>query len=348
VVNGRYYADYDSKNTLGHYSGFRRVDTADLRRKLAAAVATAPAEAMKRSPLTNPPGTTPLPKFVAVDMAATETAASVIASLSGDGKWIGPLEYISRAYSGPGSATPPPGNFATTHVGDNTDTSPFPDTTTVGISTSTFIKNMSILIRSLPQSVTWSLDNLQRIGGHPVRTTGAPTVVKTDRGPAVEFNGSSDGLFIDTNPIQDMSAFTIEVEFQPAAGGQEEQRFVHLEEAGTGNRALIELRMASNSQWALDTYLRFGETGLTLLDRTKAHPAAGWHMAALTFDGAHMRHYVDGVQELDGAVAFHRLGAGTTSLGVRQNLVSHFKGRILRLRITSRALSGADLLTRVP
>lgn len=172
-------------------------------------------------------------------------------------------------------------------------------------------------------------------------------MVKTERGPAIEFNGSSDGLFIDANPIQDMAAFTIEVEFQPSAGGQEEQRFVHLEEVGTGNRALIELRMTPKNHWALDTYLRFGETGLTLLDRSRLHPASAWHVAALTFDGAHMRHYVNGVQELDGPVTFRRLGAGTTSLGVRQNLVSHFKGRIRQLQVTSRALSGAELLTRI-
>lgn len=348
VANGRYYSDYDSRNTLGHYSGFRRIDTAELRRKLAAAVATPPAEMMKRSPLTNPPGTSPLPKYVVVDMAAADSAASVIASLSSDGKWIGPLGYTSRAYTKPSSAAPTAGNFSQTHVGDDTDTSPFPDTTTPGISTATFIRNMSVLIRALPQTVTWSLDNLQRIGGHPVRTMGAPTVVRTDRGPAIEFDGSSDGLFIDANPIQDMSAFTIEVEFQPAAGGREEQRFVHLEEAGTGNRALIELRMTPKDQWALDTYLRCGDIGLTLLDRAKLHQASVWHVAALTFDGAQMRHYVNGVQELVGPVTFRRLGAGTTSLGVRQNLVSHFKGRIRQLRVTSRALAGAELLTRVP
>jgi PelA/Pel-15E family pectate lyase len=348
VVNGRYYADYESANTLGHYSGFRRVDTADLRRKLAAAAAMTTAELRKRSPLLSPSGSVPLPKYVAVDMGAADTAASVIKSLSAEGKWLGPLGYMSRPYKGPGGPTPAAGSFATTHVGDETDTSPFPETTTVGISTATFIRNMSVLIRALPQTTTWSVDNLQRIGGHPIRIIGAPTVVKTDRGPAVEFNGSADGLFIDANPIQDMTAFTIEVEFQPLAGGQEEQRFVHLEEAGTGNRALIELRVAAGDAWALDTYLRFGETGLTLLDRMKSHPANAWHVAALTFDGAHMRQFVNGVQELDGPVAFRRLGPGTTSLGVRQNLVSHFKGRIRQLRVTSRALSGTDLLKRAP
>ena len=34
VVNGRYYVDKDPKKTLGHYSAFRRVDTADLRARI--------------------------------------------------------------------------------------------------------------------------------------------------------------------------------------------------------------------------------------------------------------------------------------------------------------------------
>jgi hypothetical protein len=45
------------------------------------------------------------------------------------------------------------------------------------------------------QTVVWRLDNLANIGGHPVTVVGAPKVVETDSGKAVEFNGSTDGLF---------------------------------------------------------------------------------------------------------------------------------------------------------
>ena len=350
VVNGRYYADYDSKNTLGHYSGFRRVDTADLRKQLAAATAVSPAEARKRSPLTGPPGTVALPKYVAVEMSATEPPAQVIASLTADGKWIGPLGYMSRAYSGPGSSTPAAGSFATTHVGDVTETSPFPDTTTLGISTATFIRNMSVLIRALPPaapaSTTWSLDSLKTIGGHAVTSVGSPAVVATPNGSAVRFDGAADGLIVDANPLQGLEAFTIEFEFQPAAGGQEEQRFLHVEETGATNRALIELRMMPDHQWALDTYLRYGDLGLTLLDRAKLHSSAEWHVASLTFDGKTMAHYVDGQRELEGPVTFKPMGPGRTSLGVRQNLVSHFKGLIRTVRVTPRALPAGELMGR--
>src|SRR5262245_13247882 len=77
------------------------------------------------------------------------------------------------------------------------------------------------------QTVFWKLDNLANIGGHAVTVVGAPKVVETDSGKAVEFNGSTDGLFLDVNPLAGLQRFTVEIEFQPAAAGPEEQRFVH-------------------------------------------------------------------------------------------------------------------------
>ncbi len=200
-------------------------------------------------------------------------------------------------------------------------------------------------------AVTWRLDNLERIGGHAVGVLGAPRVVQTEIGPAVEFNGMTDGLTIDANPIEGLGAFTIEVLFQPAVDGPEEQRFLHIEEAGaTGSRALIELRMLparSSSLWALDTFLRNREKGLTLLDRNKTHPAGQWHTAALVYDSPIMQHYVNGERELSGAIEFPIHQGGKTSLAVRQTLVSWFKGRLHTVRVTPAALAPARLM-RVP
>jgi acetyl esterase/lipase len=47
-----------------------------------------------------------------------------------------------------------------------------------------------------------------------------------------------------------------------------------------------------------------------------------------------MSHYVDGRREASGPVAFKALGPGRTSIGVRQNRVSWFKGRIREVRFT--------------
>ena len=58
----------------------------------------------------------------------------------------------------------------------------------------------------------------------------------------------------------------------------------------------------------------------------------------VTFDGQTMKHYVDGVLEQSGDVAFKPLAAGRTSVGVRQNRVFWFKGRIRQIRIIPQAL----------
>ena len=197
------------------------------------------------------------------------------------------------------------------------------------------------------EPVVWRLDNLTAIGGHIISIAGAPRVVQTGIGPAIEFDGTSDGVFIGANPIAGLERFTIEVTFQPAPDGPEEQRFLHIEEADTGSRALIELRMLPAAGWALDTFLRADGKGLTLIDRGKAHPADRWHVAALTYDGRTMTHYVNGVRELSGRIAFPPMQTGRISLGVRQNGVSWFKGRIHSVRIASEALP-AERLQKPP
>lgn len=197
------------------------------------------------------------------------------------------------------------------------------------------------------EPVTWRLDSLTAIGGYPVSVAGTPRVVHTAIGPAVQFNGSTDGLFVDGNPLAGLARFTIEVLFEPSADGPQEQRFLHIEQKEPPSRALIELRMSPGGAWSLDTYLRTGETGLTLLDRRRAHPASRWTAAALTYDGKTMAHYVDGVREVSGEIAFPPLADGRTSIGVRQNRVSWFKGRIHTIRVSPEALP-PDRLLRVP
>src|SRR5688500_16705668 len=101
-----------------------------------------------------------------------------------------------------------------------------------------------------PAVVVWDVDNLSRIGGHAVEAIGAPRVVSTDAGPAVAFNGQSDGLLINSNPLAGLSRFTLEVLFSPDADGIEEQRFLHLQETASDNRAMVELRLAAG-RWSL-------------------------------------------------------------------------------------------------
>ena len=69
-----------------------------------------------------------------------------------------------------------------------------------------------------------------------------------------------------------------------------------------------------------------------------------WHVAALQYDGKVMAHYVDGAREAAGPLQFAPIGAGRTSIGVRQNLAYWSKGRIRLVRITPEALPANRLL----
>jgi concanavalin A-like lectin/glucanase superfamily protein len=181
--------------------------------------------------------------------------------------------------------------------------------------------------------VEWRFDNLQRVGGRALTVVGQPTIVQTDRGPAIQFDGVDDGIEIDANPLSGRRRFTIEVVFQAAADGPAEQRFVHFEEPKTENRALIELRMTPEGRWALDTFLRSPEPGLALIDRSLTHSSGEWHTARLSYDGKTMVAFVDGARERSGEVPFTPLNGGRTSIGMRLNRVFWFKGIIHTVRI---------------
>jgi PelA/Pel-15E family pectate lyase len=158
VVNGEYYWDYSPEATLGHYSAFRNIDVAKLRRDYEALLRTSPEELRKSSPLLAP-DPPPLPRFfvsggmVGSDLNAGDVTASpaeLIRSLNKAGWWPAQLRATSNPYRGDGPAEVQPGDFRTTHVGDATDTSPYTtDRPVTGISTATYMANMAKLIEAL-------------------------------------------------------------------------------------------------------------------------------------------------------------------------------------------------------
>jgi len=189
----------------------------------------------------------------------------------------------------------------------------------------------------------WRFDSSGRIGKHPVTTSGSPLIVDANAGKSMCFGGEPDAALLDVNPIAGWSRFTIEAVINPRADGNAEQRFLHIEDERAA-RVLLELRMVSSQEWALDTFLFDSpESRLTLLDRAKPHRAGEWHWVALTYDGETMTQYVDGVRELDGKLAFRAMSPGKTSLGMRLNRVSWYQGCIRNIRFAPRALSAAEL-----
>lgn len=157
VVNGAYYVDYSPEAVLGHYSAYRAIDIPAMRRELAA-LRRQPREALERASPLNAPGHAPLPLYFVTDLdvgsdlnaSAAGSPADLIRTLNAAGWWPTPLHATSNPYRGPGPATPVPGDYRTTRVGDSSDTSPYiADRPVTGISTATYIANMATLIRAL-------------------------------------------------------------------------------------------------------------------------------------------------------------------------------------------------------
>jgi len=195
-----------------------------------------------------------------------------------------------------------------------------------------------------PASVTWIVNSLENIG-EPAKPIGAPKVIDTPFGKAVWFDGQDDGLSINTNPLAEADAFTVEAIFRPDAGGNPQQRWLHIQEEGSDSRVLLEIRL-SGEQWFLDTFIKSGESSRALYAEAFKHRAGEWYHVALVYDGTTMRHYVDGREELSGPLAIKPLGGGNTSIGVRLNRVFWFKGAISKLRFTLVALTPKEFMAK--
>ena len=191
--------------------------------------------------------------------------------------------------------------------------------------------------------VDWAFSSLERIGGHKTTLVGSPRLIETPEGPAVEFDGQS-AVFLDVNPLAEMSRFTAEVIFRPVADGGKEQRFVHFQERESESRLLFELRLTDDHRWFLDSFIKSGGGNYTLFAERSPHPLGPWYHAAVVMDGATMRHYVNGELELSTPIVFTPQKEGKTSIGARQNKVSWYRGAIRRIRITPRALPVSDFL----
>jgi hypothetical protein len=194
--------------------------------------------------------------------------------------------------------------------------------------------------------IVWKLDNMSSIGGQKPQVLGAPQFVDaTAGGPALRFNGRTDGLVLPLNPIAGWTNFTIEVLFQPDANGPRAQRFLHIADRA-GGRALIETRAADGRTWILDTYLARTKHGRTLRNRAQRHACERWAWVALVYDGKQMADYVNGVRQFQGRIAFPPMTTGSMSLGARLNRVYWFKGCLKEVRFHPTALA-PEALQRV-
>jgi hypothetical protein len=209
------------------------------------------------------------------------------------------------------------------------------------------------------EQTLWKFNNLSRIGGLVPKVEGAPQLVDSPVGKAVQFNGSDTALFFPGRPLVGARTFTIEAIFRPE-GGEFQQRWMHIAETdpatgldakpgGTADpnaRFMFEVRVVKD-QWYLDAFVQSKSGSKALAFPEKLHPVGPWYAVEQTYDGKTYRSYVNGVLEGEGDVGFTPHGPGHMMVGVRMNHVNYFKGSVAEARFTTRALRPSEFL-RVP
>jgi hypothetical protein len=206
------------------------------------------------------------------------------------------------------------------------------------------------------EQVLWKFDNLSKIGDLTPKVEGAPKLVDSPVGKAVQFNGADTALFFPGRPLVGAKTFTIEAIFRPE-GGAFEQRWMHIVEtdpktgldanpSGVSDpnpRFMFETRV-KDGQWYLDAFVNSAAGSKALIDPKKTHPLNQWYAVAQTYDGKTYRSYVNGVLENEADVAFTPHGAGHMMVGVRINHVNWFTGSVAQARFTTRALKPEEFL----
>lgn len=160
VHNGTYYTDQNPENTIGHYSSAAFVNTKQLREEYQKILAMTKEEATDGSPFLQK-HLIPLPDYYYQQHSDRRerfgfrqpNTDEIIQSLTKDGYWLSPIRQISNPYKQTPENINTPSNetkYAATMVGDEYDTSPYTsDKPVMGISTQTYINNMSALIKTL-------------------------------------------------------------------------------------------------------------------------------------------------------------------------------------------------------
>lgn len=183
--------------------------------------------------------------------------------------------------------------------------------------------------------VTWIITDLLE-AGEGVSVVGNPKIIDSPFGRAVHFNGEEDGIFLEEMPLRNLSEFTVEMLIRFDAGGNHEQRYFH---TGSVREDRLLLEMRSNTDtWYLDGMVETSGNWVVLMSPEDVHQFGHWYHIAFTVKKGEQITYVNGIKELEGKVEFTPISEGRTSIGVRQNRVSWFRGAIYSIKITNRIL----------
>jgi PelA/Pel-15E family pectate lyase len=166
VVNGEYYQDYDPEKPIVHYSQWRAIDLEALRKRYEELRELSPGDLVAKSPF-NRQSNFELPRFfttktievsdlnssagsAVIEKPNAARVAELVSSLNAEGYWPTPLRAVSNSYIGDGEVIAAAGDFSQTHVGDESDTSPYvTENPVLGVSIGSFIQNMSALMQAV-------------------------------------------------------------------------------------------------------------------------------------------------------------------------------------------------------
>ncbi len=161
VIYGSYYVDENDKDLLGHYRGKTIVNIQKLKDEYARISAMSVEEVTKDSPIKSQKfeGTGLPQHYYELNRDAIQTPVSessvkeIIGALDNKNRWLSKHAMTSNPYIGDGTDKEETNAYASTHVGDKTDTSPYRDTSDQDyLSTIQYIKNMNTLIKYLRDS----------------------------------------------------------------------------------------------------------------------------------------------------------------------------------------------------
>lgn len=195
-------------------------------------------------------------------------------------------------------------------------------------------------------STLWTFDTLSAIGGHTTAVEGAPQLIDTPAGKAILTDGASDVVYVADHPLAGATHFTIEAVFRPD-GGAFEQRWLHLAEADAVNgdaqspRTLFEIRVVENA-WYLDAFTTGPGYNCALVVPEKTFSIGRWYAVQQSYDGKIYRSFVNGILQAEAELAYQPQGQGRTSIGMRINKATPFRGAIHSARFTPRALPLED------
>ena len=176
---------------------------------------------------------------------------------------------------------------------------------------------------------------LDRVGANDGTASGTPTYRESDqRGlpSAIGFDGSTDYFTLGSNTLNGISAYSVEVVFKKGSDNAGTNRVIVDERDALGDGVFLQL----NTNNDLDGRHNAGQCTYSIDD--------GWHHGIITWDGATLTMYVDGVSVDTAAVATAVATTIAPTVGTRSYSAGlYYDNDISHVAIYPRALTATEV-----